>query len=101
MGWETSDRRSRLPSNWASELVPAVKRRAAGQCEWRLPRSGKRCPRPGSDVDHVINNDDHSLRNLRLLCEHHHDAKSAREGVWGRRKKKSGRPAEAHPGLVK
>lgn len=101
-GWQGSDRRSRLPSNWASEIVLAVKRRAGGQCEWLLPRSGKRCPRPGKDVDHKVAGDDHSMRNLRLLCEHHHDKKTAQEGVWGRygKKKIAGRPAERHPGAV-
>lgn len=99
MGWETSDRRSRLPKNWASELVPAVKRRAGGRCEWKLP-SGTRCPRVGTDVDHVRSGDDHRLSNLRLLCEHHHDKKSAREGVWARAKKKPTRKAERHPGMT-
>ena len=99
MAWETSDRRSRLPANW-SALVKQVKVRDGGQCTWRLPR-GKRCPRPGTDVDHRVNDDNHDLSNLRLLCKHHHDKKTAREAWAGKRKKRQGRQkrVERHPGL--
>lgn len=98
-GWGDSDRRQRLPKNWASTIVPAVWKRAGGRCEWRLPRTGNRCPRNGKDVDHIKAGDDHRMSNLRLLCEFHHDKKTAQEGVWGRRKKKSGRAPERHPGM--
>ena len=101
MAWETSDRRSRLPSNW-DELVRAVWKRDKGQCTWKLP-SGKRCPRKGADVDHRKNNDDHSLSNLQLLCRAHHDKKTQREAWFGRQKKKSPRrrrPEEPHPGKL-
>lgn len=97
MGWETSDRKSRLPANW-SQLVKEVWRRDKGQCTWRLP-SGARCPRRGADVDHIRPGDDHRMSNLRLLCTHHHAKKTAREGVFGRRKK-PGRAPEAHPGAI-
>lgn len=97
MAWEGSDRRQRLPADW-KERVLKVKDRARNQCEWRLP-SGKRCPRAGTDVDHRNPGDDHSLRNLQLLCPHHHGKKTASEGVYGRRVKKISRPAERHPGL--
>lgn len=99
--WADSDRKTRLPANWASEIVPEVKRLAGNRCQKILP-SGKRCPRVGTDVDHVIPNDDHRYSNLRLLCEHHHDQKSAAEGVAGRfakRQPKNKRPPERHPGL--
>lgn len=99
-GWEGSDRKDRLPANWASEIVPEVKRRAGGQCQKILP-SGARCPRPGSDVDHVIPNDDHRYSNLRLLCTEHHAKKSSREGNDARRAKRAPkrRREERHPGL--
>lgn len=98
-GWDDSDRKQRLPANWASEIVPEVKRRAGGRCQKILP-SGARCPRLGTDVDHVIPGDDHRYSNLRLLCGHHHAIKSAYEGVAGRRaRKKPRRPPERHPGL--
>lgn len=94
-GWENSDRRSRLPSNWGT-LVKEVHRRDGGRCTWRLP-SGKRCPRKGTDVDHRRNNDDHSLSNLQLLCVDHHKQKTAMEARAGRRPRRLKRPPEAHP----
>lgn len=99
MGWETSDRRSRLPSNWGI-LVREVWKRDGGRCRWTL-RSGKRCPRrEGLEVDHRRNNDDHSLSNLWLLCPHHHAKKTAGEAWRGKQKKRpKPRPPEAHPGL--
>lgn len=111
MSWNgnPTDRRSTLPPNWASEIVPAVKRRAKktsslgfAQCEARLPRSGKRCPAAGTDVDHKRDRDDHSMANLQLLCEHHHDAKTSGQGhsAWSAKKKKAKRPDEVHPGRM-
>lgn len=96
--WATSDRRSRLPSNWNS-LVSEVKKRDGGRCTWRLP-SKARCPRAGTDVDHRRNDDDHSLSNLQLLCSHHHQAKTAMEARRGSaaRRRKPQRAEEAHPG---
>lgn len=100
MAWETSDRAARLPANW-KQLVAAVWKRDGGRCTWRLPRSGKRCPRKGADVDHIRNDDNHSLSNLRLLCRAHHDQKTQREARWGRsaRRRATKRAPEAHPGL--
>lgn len=97
-GWLDSDRRERLPSNWP-ELVRQVRARSGGRCEARLP-SGLRCPRRGTDADHVIPGDDHRLSNLRDLCEFHHDKKSSREGLQARRdQRRAGhRPPERHPG---
>lgn len=98
MAWETSDRKSRLPREWP-KLVQEVKTRDGGRCTWILP-SGARCPRPGTDVDHIRPGDDHRLRNLRLLCHHHHECKTVKEAWAGRaRKKPKGRPEERHPGM--
>lgn len=96
-GWNGSDRRSRLPGDWP-DRVKEVHRRDGGRCTWRLP-SGARCPRRGTDVDHRINNDDHRLSNLQLLCGHHHSKKTAFEARIGKAKKrpKRRRPPERHP----
>lgn len=104
MPWETSDRKARLPKNWPS-LVAFVRKRACtpahpteGQCEWRLP-SRKRCPRAGTDCDHIVPGDNHDPSNLQWLCHDHHSKKSAGEGGqrrWAARPKQ--RPIEAHPG---
>lgn len=98
MAWESSDRRAGLPANWGT-LTREVWKRDRGQCTWRLP-SGKRCPRKGADVDHRNGRDDHSLRNLQLLCRAHHDKKTQAEARWGRMKRKQGRKRrqERHPG---
>ncbi len=100
-GWADSDRRSRLPDNWA-ELVRAVKKRDEGRCKWILS-SGKRCPRAGVDVDHRRRGDDHRMSNLALLCEHHHDRKTAWEAHEAKRTIKASRfrSPEGHPGAVR
>lgn len=87
-----------LPSNWESEIVPAIKERDGGRCKWRLP-SGKRCPRRGTDVDHIGDPNVHKPFNLRLLCAHHHGKRTARQGLQARaeRKAKKFRSGEEHP----
>jgi 5-methylcytosine-specific restriction protein A len=102
--WQAEQGRD-LPANWR-EIVAQVKRRAAtpehpkGQCEARLPKTGRRCPDPGVDVDHTGDKDDHRLHKLKLKCEHHHDKKTARQGqeAWAEKKRRAKRPAEQHPG---
>lgn len=96
MAWEGSDRRLRLPPDW-NQRVNKVWQRDGGRCTWRLP-SGKRCPRKGRDVDHIKNDDNHDLSNLRLLCGHHHDKKTQWESRMGRaRGRGRKRPDERHP----
>lgn len=100
MAWETSDRRARLPEDW-NQRVAQVKVRDGGRCTWRLP-SGARCPRPGRDVDHRVNDDNHDLRNLQLLCGDHHERKTAREAWAGKAKRKAKkRPSERQPGALR
>jgi len=100
MPWNTSNRRSRLPSNW-KQLCEAVHARSGWRCEFSLP-SGARCPRKADGgVDHIIANDDDSLTNLRDSCQHHHGKKSSAEGLAAREAKKP-RPVkrfgqERHP----
>lgn len=105
MSWDSSDRRQRLPDNWGA-LVRAVKHRAKAtsklgieQCQARLP-SGRRCPRVGTDVDHIVPGDDHNLKNLRLLCTTHHERKTVKEAAEGRAsfRRSKYRPSEEHPG---
>lgn len=96
MAWAGSDRASRLPSDW-KQRVNRVWERDLGVCTWRLP-SGRRCPRKGADVDHIRNDDNHELSNLRLLCRHHHDKKTQWESWQGKARKKSKmRDEERHP----
>ena len=88
MPWSTSGRREQLPSDWPWR-VSEVKKRDQNRCKKRLPKTGKRCPRRGTDVDHIVPGSDHSFDNLQLLCSTHHAEKSAKEGHearWGRQK---------------
>lgn len=106
MNWADGEGRD-LPANWPA-LVRAVKHRAKAtsplgieQCEARLPRTGRRCPDKGRDVDHIGDKDDHRLEVLRLKCHHHHSQKTAGQGhsAWAAKKapKKTLRRDE-HPG---
>lgn len=100
-GWNGSNRRSRLPKDWSKRRAEA-KRLAGGRCQAALP-SGKRCPRPGAECDHIIENDDHRQENLQWLCKHHHQLKTIAwakaKGAAMRRPQAPKRPEERHPGL--
>ena len=92
-GWASSDRRSRLPSNWA-ELRVIVLRLCGRRCEW--VEDGWRCAARATEVDHKRPGDDHSLDNLQGLCHVHHTAKTQREAAEARRRRRY-RPRETHP----
>src|SRR5690606_32967235 len=99
MAWESdSRRRAELPPNWEA-IRREILDRDGRQCRWILP-SGKRCPRRATDVDHFGDRNDHSPRNLRALCTHHHAKVTAMQGVRARRKKPRRRPEERHPGRL-
>ncbi len=102
MNWDGSTRRDRLPSDWPS-LVQRVKKRDGFRCTATLPRSGKRCPRKGTDVDHKTPGDDHSLNNLALLCSRHHALKSSAEGRAAKQARWSVplRTEGEHPGALR
>lgn len=69
--WEGSDRKSRLPDDWAKRRI-RVLRRDGYRCH--------ECGAPANQVDHIIPGDDHDLDNLRALCRRHHALKSSAEG---------------------
>jgi hypothetical protein len=96
--WQGSDRRQRLPDNWPT-LAREVHKRSGWQCEFKLP-SGRRCPRRADGgVDHIQNDDNHDLKNLRDTCHHHHGKKSSQEGATAKAEiaELKRRPAEQHP----
>lgn len=103
MTWadEDSGRKAELPANWDSEIRPRILKRDGHRCRWRLP-SKARCPRPATDVDHVGDKHDHSDRNLRALCGHHHAQRTAKQGHAARRQKyaKKLRAPEPDPGAL-
>lgn len=86
-GWKNSNRRSRLPSNWAA-LRTKVFRLKGSQCHAER-MDGTRCKDPATDIDHIVAGDDHSINNLQPLCSYHHASKSGREGWDALRKKRA------------
>lgn len=98
-GWEGSDRRQRLPSNWDS-IRARILRRDSHRCTWI--ENSQRCAETATDVDHRKAGDDHSDSNLRSLCGKHHRRKSAREGAAAANRLRSlrYRKPERHPGLI-
>lgn len=101
--WAGSDRRSRLPDNWAV-LRLRILRRDGHRCTAE-DLDGVRCPERATDVDHVRPGDDHRDTNLTSLCSHHHAVKSSREGAQALAAKKRRNAAkfdrrETHPALL-
>lgn len=98
MSWESSDRRSRLPGDWPRR-VAITKRNAGGRCEglsfageerWHVPA----CSGVGTDCDHIVSGDDHSLSNLQWLSNPCHKRKTSHDSqAWKRQ-------PERPPGLL-
>lgn len=103
-GWQGSDRRSRLPSDWESKIRPRIMRRDGNRCKVML-QDDTRCPEPATDVDHIRRGDIHEDWNLQAICDWHHKQKTGREGAAAaamqrRKNNKRFRRVEAHPGLL-
>lgn len=100
MAWSREPGAQRdLPPNWW-KLVAETKRLAGGRCQWRLP-SGKRCPRDGTDADHIGNNEDHSQGNLRWLCSFHHKKRTSAQALAARVGPPKKVREEQHPGRLR
>lgn len=102
-GWQGSTRKATLPANWGS-LVRQIKVRAGGRCERVKTSSGRRCPNPGTDCDHIVRPADggsEDLLNLQLLCFFHHREKTSKEGQQARAESqaRTQRDKPKHPGL--
>jgi 5-methylcytosine-specific restriction protein A len=99
MAWDTSDRKSRLPSDWSTRRV-RVLRRDSYRCQAR-DSLGHLCGEPANQVDHKNPGDDHDLDNLQALCRWHHARKSSAEGAAARRPRPTmRRDPEPHPGML-
>lgn len=98
MAWSTSDRRRRLPAGWDA-IRAQVRDRAHGACQARV--HDPRCNGRGSDADHIVPGDDHSLPNLQWLSGPCHRAKTAREAADRNRARAAMRiRPEQHPGAM-
>jgi hypothetical protein len=98
MSWSTSDRRSRLPVDWA-QRVSATRRRAHDQCEAVTHQPG--CNGVGAQCDHIDRGDDHTLTNLQWLSEACHAAKTQAEAREAQGMTRAARlPDERHPGAL-
>jgi 5-methylcytosine-specific restriction endonuclease McrA len=104
MPWESSNRKSELPSDW-----DAVRQRIGDRDGWRCqwPRSGAGrangiCGQPANQCDHKEPGGDHSETNLWMLCRWHHNRKTQEESTAGKRAlaDKGRHPVERHPGLL-
>lgn len=91
-GWRGSDRRARLPRNWAAIRAEVLARDVT--CVLCSVR-------PATHCDHIKpKTDDHRPSELQGVCATCHGLKSSAEGnaapraIEGRK-----RPAEPHPGL--
>lgn len=100
MGWETSKRKSTLPSNWP-QLRRIVLDRCGGRCEV-IKKDGRRCWDRATDVDHITPGTDDSLENLAGICTWHHRRKSSREGNEAQAALRAmlRHPIEQHPGVI-
>ncbi len=93
--WQSSTRRSELPSNWPT-LRRQVKARAHGKCE--ASAHAANCDGIGKDCDHVGDRHDHSLANLQWLSGPCHAAKTQAEAQAAKPQRK--RTPELHPGRI-
>lgn len=78
--WLGSTRTFRLPSDWAIRRMRAL-RRDKFLCQVK----GDGCTMLATEVDHIINGDDHSLDNLQGICATCHRNKTQQEANARRR----------------
>lgn len=100
MAWEGSNRRARLPKDWARKRR-SVLVRDKYQCQVILPETNGICGTAATEVDHIKPGDNHDMTNLQAICHWHHARKSSKEGNAAKIKiAPRNRPQEKHPGLL-
>ena len=99
MAWDTSDRRHRLPPNWAA-TVRRIKQRDHGLCQAVAHHPA--CNGIGTEVDHIVAGDNHDDSNLQLLSRECHAEKTIRDNrdLRARRTAERCAPREPHPGTI-
>lgn len=97
MAWSSSDRRSRLPGNWAA-LRQSILKRDGYLCQI----NGPGCTRLATEVDHITHGDNHHPSNLQATCTRCHAAKTLAEAKQAQAaiRDKGRRPQEPHPGMT-
>lgn len=99
MPWNSSNRATRLPSDWFTRIRPHILKRDP-RCKLRYPG----CTGVSTQVDHIQRGDDHTFQNLQGVCAGCHAKKSSREGHDAKRSRRARRlrPQERHPrdGLI-
>lgn len=103
MSWRTSNRRKRLPSNWAG-IRKVVMERDGYRCRWLV--GGKRCRNKATQVHHVyeaganggVERDD--PRFLIAICDEHHDLVTRVYAQERKEAKRSKVDFTGHPGLL-
>jgi 5-methylcytosine-specific restriction endonuclease McrA len=96
MAWEGSDRRARLPGDWALRRI-RVLRRDAYRCQAK-GATGRPCGAPANEVDHIVRGDNHAYENLQAICRECHKKKTQAEAQAARQSRY--RKPESHPGLI-
>lgn len=94
-GWQNSNRKSRLPSNWRTIRAKVLARDPICKiCDTR----------PSTHCDHIVaKTDDHAEDRLQGVCATCHGMKSSAEGNEAQRanpRPGRQRPGERHPGLL-
>lgn len=99
VGWQRNVRR--VHSRQWHHVMAIVAQRSGGRCE--VVDNGVRCNVPARDTDHitpVMAGGQDTVDNACRICDSHHRAKSAAEGVAARGAgARRLRPTRPHPGL--
>lgn len=87
-----------LPPNWRKIQARILRRDPT--CSLRLPG----CTVVSTEVDHIVDRDDHSDGNLQGVCHECHMRKTQAEAAAGRAAARARKPkrraAEPHPGIL-
>lgn len=87
MAWgKKSGRTHPLPSDWR-RIRAAVLQRDGYRCTHIRGDNDQRCPDRATDVDHIGDDNNHTLDNLQSLCRFHHARKTSSETAKKHRKK--------------
>jgi 5-methylcytosine-specific restriction protein A len=97
MPWDSSNRRSELPTDW-EQRRQTVKARAGGRCEVHM-RNGSRCRDKGTECHHLGDKTDHRIEKLQWICHWHHARETAKQATEARGTLTERYPTRKHPGL--